>query len=74
MENEYRDEVFDDFETYVKAHQTAVEKLMDLEHVPRYIRLMELKAIIRALQKITIEVETISNFLDRAHQVTHKPI
>lgn len=58
----------EDYERYLKEHQQSVEKLMGLEHVPRYIRLMELKAIMRALQKITIEIDTISNFLDRTHQ------
>lgn len=61
-------EAFESYEAYLKEHQASVDRLMNLEHVPRYIRLMELKAVLRALQKITIEVDTITNFLDRTHQ------
>lgn len=72
---EHQGDVFDDYETYLKAHLEAVQVMMNLEHVPRYIRLMELKSIMRKLQSSVMEIDSHARFLDSAHRKDrHDPI
>ena len=64
---EQQDDLFETYETYIKEHQAEVEVLMNLEHVPRYIRMMEMKDVIRKLQQSIVELHQNSKFLDSAH-------
>lgn len=62
------------FEAYLKEYQEVVEKLLHLNHVPRYIVLMELKDVIRRLSELIIETESHVNFLDKTHEkIAGKP-
>lgn len=69
------DSVVETYEAYLKDHQSLVDSLLNMEHVPRYIVLMELKAMIRDVQNMAIKHQTSVLFLDRVHQkVVGKPI
>lgn len=69
------DSVLETLEAYVKDHQSVVDSLVAMDHVPRYIVMMELKAIMRDVKKMAIKHQASVTFLDKVHQkMVGKPI
>ena len=56
------------YEDSLKEHHLMVYQLVNLGHIPENTRLMELKATIRSIQKITSDAQANLLFLNRSYQ------